>query len=180
MDHYEADDAIASVCELFKNKNVEIIIGSLDKDLMQCLNVENIVMYSTRYKSFTRADDVYKKFGVNPYQIPDYLALVGDSSDGIPGMKGVGEKTASLLLQEYENIENIFQNINIWKKNIRSGERHANTISENYELLKLFKSLTTLKLDVKVPKKIEDYSLSKLNTNELNKFSKKYQLNINF
>ena len=180
MDHYEADDAIASVCELFKNKNVEIIIGSLDKDLMQCLNVENIVMYSTRYKSFTRTDDVYKKFGVNPCQIPDYLALVGDSSDGIPGMKGVGEKTASILLQEYENIENIFQNINIWKKNIRSGERHANTISENYELLKLFKSLTTLKLDVKVPKKIEDYSLSKLNTNELNKFSKKYQLNINF
>ena len=180
MDHYEADDAIASVCELFKNKNVEIIIGSLDKDLMQCLNVENIVMYSTRYKSFTRTDDVYKKFGVNPYQIPDYLALVGDSSDGIPGIKGVGEKTASILLQEYENIENIFQNINIWKKNIRSGERHANTISENYELLKLFKSLTTLKLDVKVPKKIEDYSLSKLNTNELNKFSKKYQLNINF
>ena len=180
MNHYEADDAIASVCELFKNKNVEIIIGSLDKDLMQCLNVENIVMYSTRYKSFTRTDDVYKKFGVNPYQIPDYLALVGDSSDGIPGMKGVGEKTASILLQEYENIENIFQNINIWKKNIRSGERHANTISENYELLKLFKSLTTLKLDVKVPKKIEDYSLSKLNTNELNKFSKKYQLNINF
>ena len=180
MDHYEADDAIASVCELFKNKNVEIIIGSLDKDLMQCLNVENIVMYSTRYKSFTRTDDVYKKFGVNPYQIPDYLALVGDSSDGIPGIKGVGEKTASILLQEYENIESIFQNINIWKKNIRSGERHANTISENYELLKLFKSLTTLKLDVKVPKKIEDYSLSKLNTNELNKFSKKYQLNINF
>ena len=180
MDHYEADDAIASVCELFKNKNVEIIIGSLDKDLMQCLNVENIVMYSTRYKSFTRTDDVYKKFGVNPCQIPDYLALVGDSSDGIPGMKGVGEKTASILLQEYENIESIFQNINIWKKNIRSGERHAHTISENYELLKLFKSLTTLKLDVKVPKKIEDYSLSKLNTNELNKFSKKYQLNINF
>ena len=180
MNHYEADDAIASVCELFKNKNVEIIIGSLDKDLMQCLNVENIVMYSTRYKSFTRTDDVYKKFGVNPYQIPDYLALVGDSSDGIPGIKGVGEKTASILLQEYENIENIFQNINFWKKNIRSGERHANTISENYELLKLFKSLTTLKLDVKVPKKIEDYSLSKLNTNELNKFSKKYQLNINF
>ena len=94
-------------------------------------------------------------------------------------MNGIGEKTASLLLQEYENIENIYQNLNIWKNNIRSGERHANTIFENYELLKLFKSLTTLRLDVKVPKKIEKYSLSQLNIDELNKFSAKYQLNIN-
>ena len=180
MDHYEADDAIASVCELFKNENVEIIIGSLDKDLMQCLNVKNISMYSTRYKSFTTGDDVYKKFGVHPHQIPDFLALVGDSSDGIPGMNGIGEKTASALLQEYENIENIYRNLNIWKNNIRSGERHANTIFENYELLKLFKSLTTLRVDVKVPKKIEKYSLSKLSSDELEKFSTKYQLNINF
>ena len=124
--------------------------------------------------------DVYKKFGVHPHQIPDFLALVGDSSDGIPCMNGIGEKTASVLLQEYENIENIYQNINIWKNNIRSGERHANTIFENYELLKLFKSLTTLRVDVKVPKKIEKYSLSKLSSDELEKFSAKYQLNINF
>ena len=74
----------------------------------------------------------------------------------------------------------IYQNLNIWKNNIRSGERHANTILENYELLQLFKSLTTLRLDVKVPKKIEEYSLLQLNTDELNKFSEKYQLNINF
>ncbi len=129
---------------------------------------------------FTTGDDVYKKFGVHPHQIPDFLALVGDSSDGIPGMNGIGEKTASALLQEYENIENIYQNLNIWKNNIRSGERHANTIFENYELLKLFKSLTTLRVDVKVPKKIEKYSISKLSSDELEKFSAKYQLNINF
>ena len=95
-------------------------------------------------------------------------------------MNGIGEKTASTLLQKYDNIENIYKNLDIWKKNVRSGERHSNTIFENYELLKLFKCLTTLRLDVKVPKKIEDYSLSKVNTEELNKFSKKYQLNINF
>tara|TARA_Y100001954_G_scaffold73050_1_gene80091 strand:- start:1101 stop:1388 length:288 start_codon:yes stop_codon:yes gene_type:complete len=95
-------------------------------------------------------------------------------------MNGIGEKTASLLLQEYENIENIYQNLNTWKNNIRSGERHANTIFENYELLKLFKSLTTLRLDVKVPKTIEKYSLSQLSSVELKKFSEKYQLNISF
>ena len=95
MDQYEADDAIASVCSILKNKNIKIIIGSLDKDLMQCLSNENIVMYSTRYKTFTKKQDVYEKFGVYPKQIPDFLALVGDSSDGIPGMKGIGEKKAS-------------------------------------------------------------------------------------
>ena len=180
MDQYEADDAIASVCSVFKNKNIKIIIGSLDKDLMQCLSNENIVMYSTRFKSFTAKQDVYEKFGVFPNQIPDFLALVGDSSDGIPGMKGVGEKTAALLLQKYENIENIYKNLNEWKLIVRGGERHSNTIYENYELLKLFKDLTTLRIDVKVPSNLKDYSLSEINKSNLSKFSNKYQLNINF
>ena len=180
MDQYEADDAIASVCSVFKNKNIKIIIGSLDKDLMQCLSSENIVMYSTRYKTFTKKQDVYEKFGVYPKQIPDFLALVGDSSDGIPGMKGIGEKTAALLLQKYENIENIYKNLNEWKINFKGGARHSNTIYENYELLKLFKDLTTLRSDVKVPSSIKDYSLSDINIDDLSKFSDRYQLNINF
>ena len=180
MDQYEADDAIASVCNVFKNKNIKIIIGSLDKDLMQCLSNENVVMYSTRYKTFTEKQDVYKKFGVYPNQIPDFLALVGDSSDGIPGMKGIGEKTAALLLQKYENIENIYKNISEWKSIFRSGERHSNTIYNNYELLKLFKDLTTLRRDVVVPNNIKDYSLSEINKSNLSKFSDRYQLNINF
>ena len=180
MDQYEADDAIASVCNVFKNKNIKIIIGSLDKDLMQCLSNENTVMYSTRFKSFTAKQDVYEKFGVYPNQIPDFLALVGDSSDGIPGMKGIGEKTAALLLQKYENIENIYKNLSEWKLIVRGGERHSNTIYENYELLMLFKDLTTLRIDVKVPSNLKDYSLSKINKSNLSKFSDKYQLNINF
>ena len=180
MDRYEADDAIASVCSVFKNKNINIIIGSLDKDLMQCLSNDNIVMYSTRFKTFTAKQDVYKKFGVYPNQIPDFLALVGDSSDGIPGMKGIGEKTAALLLQKYENIENIYKNISEWKSIFRGGERHSNTIYNNYELLKLFKDLTTLRRDVVVPNNIKDYSLSEINKSNLSKFSDRYQLNINF
>lgn len=180
MDQYEADDAIASLCSVFKNKNIKIIIGSLDKDLMQCLSNENVVMYSTRYKTFTKKQDVYKKFGVYPNQIPDFLALVGDSSDGIPGMKGIGEKTAALLLQKYENIENIYKNISEWKSIFRGGERHSNTIYNNYELLKLFKDLTTLRRDVVVPNNIKDYSLSEINKSNLSKFSDRYQLNINF
>jgi len=180
MDQYEADDAIASVCSVFKYKKIKVIIGSLDKDLMQCLSNDNVVMYSTRYKTFTEKQDVFKKFGVYPNQIPDFLALVGDSSDGIPGMKGIGEKTAALLLQKYENIENIYKNLSEWKLTIRGGERHSNTIYINYELLKLFKNLTTLRSDVEVPSDINDYSLSKINKSNLSKFSDRYQLNINF
>ena len=180
MDQYEADDAIASVCSVFKNKSIKIIIGSLDKDLMQCLSNDNVVMYSTRYKTYIEKQDVYKKFGVYPNQIPDFLALVGDSSDGIPGMKGIGEKTAALLLQKYENIENIYKNISEWKSIFRGGERHSNTIYNNYELLKLFKDLTTLRRDVVVPNNIKDYSLSEINKSNLSKFSDRYQLNINF
>ena len=95
-------------------------------------------------------------------------------------MKGIGEKTAALLLIKYENIENIYKNLNEWKVNFKSGARHSNTIYENYELLKLFKDLTTLRSDVKVPNSIKDYSLSDINIDDLSKFSDRYQLNINF
>ena len=94
-----------------------------------------------------------------PNQIPDFLALTGDSSDGIPGMKGIGQKTAALLLQKYENIDLILNDVDNWKNTIRGGKRHAETISNNFELLKLFKELTTLKKSVNVPKDIEDYKV---------------------
>ena len=178
MKHYEADDGIASVCEQFNNKNIKIIIGSLDKDLMQCIKSDKVVMYSTRYKTFTNDKGVKEKFGILPYQIPDFLALTGDSSDGIPGMKGVGQKTATLLLQKYENIDLILNDADNWKKTVRGGERHAETISNNFELLKLFKELTTLKKSVNVPKDIEDYKVKDINKNKLIKFSEKYRLNI--
>ena len=129
MKKYEADDGIASVCEQFSDKNIKIIIGSLDKDLMQCVKGDEVVMYSTRYKTFTNDKGVKEKFGILPNQIPDFLALTGDSSDGIPGMKGIGQKTATLLLQKYENIDLILNNVDNWKKTVRGGERHAETIS---------------------------------------------------
>ena len=179
MKEYEADDGIASVCSLFGNEFNKIIIGSLDKDLMQCVKKDKIIMYSTRYKNFTNENGVFEKFGVSPEQIPDFLALIGDSSDGIPGMKGIGQKTAAELLQKYKNIEAIYENIEIWKSNLRGGLRHSETISENYKLLQLFKDLTTLRTDVEVPNKTEDYQTKDINIKGLEKFSNNFQLNIN-
>ena len=179
MKEYEADDGIASVCSLLESEFNKIIIGSLDKDLMQCVKKDKIIMYSTRYKNFTNENGVFEKFGVSPEQIPDFLALTGDSSDGIPGMKGIGQKTAAELLQKYKNIEAIYENIEIWKSNLRGGVRHSETISENYKLLQLFKDLTTLRTDVEVPKKTGDYQTKDINIKGLEKFSNNFQLNIN-
>ena len=179
MKEYEADDGIASVCSLFENEFNKIIIGSLDKDLMQCVKKDKIIMYSTRYKNFTNENGVFEKFGVSPEQIPDFLALIGDTSDGIPGMKGIGQKTAAELLQKYKNIEEIYENIEIWKSKLRGGVRHSETISENYKLLQLFKDLTTLRTDVEVPKKTGDYQTKDINIKGLEKFSNNFQLNIN-
>jgi len=179
MKEYEADDGIASVCSLLENEFNKIIIGSLDKDLMQCVKKDKIIMYSTRYKNFTNENGVFEKFGVSPEQIPDFLALIGDSSDGIPGMKGIGQKTAAELLQKYKNIEAIYENIEIWKSKLRGGVRHSETINENYKLLQLFKDLTTLRTDVEVPEKTEDYQTKDINIKGLEKFSNNFQLNIN-
>ena len=179
MKEYEADDGIASVCSLLESEFNKIIIGSLDKDLMQCVKKDKIIMYSTRYKNFTNENGVFEKFGVSPEQIPDFLALIGDSSDGIPGMKGIGQKTAAELLQKYKNIEAIYENIEIWKLNLRGGLRHSETISENYKLLQLFKDLTTLRTNVEVPKKTGDYQTKDINIKGLEKFSNNFQLNIN-
>ena len=178
MKEYEADDGIASVCMLFENEFNNIIIGSLDKDLMQCVKKDKIIMYSTRYKNFTNENEVFEKFGVSPQQIPDFLALIGDSSDGIPGMQGIGQKTAAELLQKYKNIEEIYENIEIWKTELRGGVRHSETINANFKLLQLFKDLTTLRTDVEVPKKTGDYRTKDLKIKDLENFSNNFQLNI--
>ena len=75
MKKYEADDGIASVCEQFSDKNIKIIIGSLDKDLMQCVKGDEVVMYSTRYKTFTNDKGVKEKFGILPNQYRIFLLL---------------------------------------------------------------------------------------------------------
>ena len=179
MTKYEADDGIASVCKIFSSqKNVNIVIGSLDKDLMQCIHGNKVIMYSTRYKSYIRERDVFEKYGIKPKQIPDFLAIVGDNADGYPGMKGIGEKTASQLLNMHKNIDEIYSNRDKWSKKIRSGERHSETIGNNFKLLKLYKELSTLKTDVKVSDDLSSYKVKNINKRGLQIFSDKYSLNL--
>jgi 5'-3' exonuclease len=138
----EADDALASAAAIAsKDKRVEqVCIWTPDKDLAQCVRGSRVVQVDRKSKAIRDADAVEKKFGVPPELIPDYLALVGDSADGYPGLDGIGPKGASSLLLRYGRIEQ-FPNA---------------TLGKRRELALLFKQLATLKTDAPLLSKVSE------------------------
>lgn len=136
MTESEADDALASAAALAAEDSRvrKICIWTPDKDLAQCVRENRIVQIDRRSKVVRDADGVRAKFGVDPELIPDYLALVGDSADGYPGIAGIGPKGASALLARYGAIETFPPEV--------LGERHR--------LALLFKTLATLRTDEKL------------------------------
>jgi 5'-3' exonuclease len=138
----EADDALASAAALAsKNKSVEkVCIWTPDKDLAQCVRGDFVVQVDRKTKAIRNADEVQKKFGVPPELIPDYLALVGDSADGYPGIEGIGPKSAASLLLRYGTIE----------------EFPEEALGERRELALLFKKLATLKTDAPLFKNVDE------------------------
>jgi 5'-3' exonuclease len=133
MVELEADDALASAAFLASaDAGVQkTCIWTPDKDLAQCVREDRVVQVDRRTKTIRDAAGVHEKFGVEPAQIPDYLALVGDSADGYPGIPGIGPKGAASLLARYDRIEDF----------------PAETLGERRELARLFKQLATLKSD---------------------------------
>ena len=172
MYKYEADDAIASAVNKFKNNVDKVIIGSPDKDLAQCVDGERVVMWSTRKKEYTNQEGVKEKCGIEPSQIPDFLALAGDVSDGIPGIKGVGPKTASTLISKYGDIHSISKSSNEWVNEVRSGMKIKVSLDENFDDIKLFKDLATLRLDVPLSSTIEELLPKEIDENKLGIFCK--------
>ena len=170
MYKYEADDAIATAVEKFKDQVEKVVIGSPDKDLAQCVEGDKVVMWSTRKKEYTNEKGVHEKFGIQPKQIPDYLALAGDASDGIPGIKGVGPKTASILVSKYGDIISIQKNADEWVGEVRSGEKIRSALEENIEEILLFKELATLRLDVPITSSINELLPKEINQIELDEF----------
>ena len=108
---YEADDIIATIAEDAKKKGIKVQIVSSDKDLYQLIDDDKVLIYDPMKKVKINEEECIKKFGVKPSQIVDYLALVGDSSDNIPGVKGIGPKGARTLLKEFGSLENIYNNL---------------------------------------------------------------------
>ncbi len=150
MVELEADDALATVAAVAaEDDSVEqVVIWTPDKDLGQCVREdERVVQVDRRAGKLINADGVREKFGVDPASIPDYLALVGDSADGFPGLPGFGAKTAAALLKHYKHIENIPDAPGQWEVTVRGGGTLASTLAAHRDLVGLFKELATLRID---------------------------------
>jgi len=158
MVEFEADDALATAAMRFKNApGVEqVILCSPDKDLAQIVSGEHIVCWDRRREIVYDELAVLEKYGVPPGSIPDWLALVGDSADGYPGVPGWGAKSASTVLARYGNIESIAADHLEWGLTPGRALRLADTLKVHQEEAVLFRRLATLRLDVPIREKLRD------------------------
>ena len=169
---YEADDIVGSMAKAAASLGYPVDIISGDKDLLQLVG-ENITVHLTK-KGITELDDYtvdnfYEKLGFNPNQHVDYKAMIGDTSDNLPGVKGIGPKTALSLLQEYDNLENIIANIPSLKGKV------AVAFEENKDVALKTKFLATIYTSVPFDFSVEDTLVSKPNYHELRKFFEKVE-----
>ncbi|HRI66411.1 MAG TPA: 5'-3' exonuclease H3TH domain-containing protein [Polyangium sp.] len=156
MVEFEADDVIAAAAAKFVGDAGQVFLASPDKDLAQCVHGTRIVMLDRKNDATLDADGVRGKFGVSPASIPDYLALVGDSADGYPGLPGWGAKSAATVLAAYGTLENIPKDSAKWTVKVRSADKLAQTLSERMNDALLFKKLATLRTDVPVAESFSD------------------------
>ena len=150
MIEFEADDALASAAEAAaRDTRVDrVIICTPDKDLAQCVRGTRVVQQNRRARSITDEAGVVAKFGVPPASIPDYLALVGDSADGYPGLEGWGAKSTAAVLAKYGHLESIPEDWRTWKVNAASASTLAATFARERESAFLFRTLATLRTDI--------------------------------
>jgi 5'-3' exonuclease len=156
MIEFEADDALAAGAARFAGEVEQVVIASPDKDLAQCVRGQRVVMLDRRRKTLLDEEGVRAKFGVPPGSIPDWLALVGDSADGYPGLRGWGERSASAVLSRWGAIEKIPADASAWNAPVRGAERLAATLRERREEALLYKRLATLRLDVPLAESLAD------------------------
>ncbi len=153
LQNFEADDVIATLAHKLEKKKLKTVIVTGDKDLMQLVNDQVTLLDTMRDRKIGRSE-VKERFGVTPEQVPDILGLAGDSSDNIPGVPGVGEKTAMKLIQEYGSIESLNEHADEIKGKL--GEK----IRAHTEKAVLFKELTTVKDDVPVDYDWDNFKLA--------------------
>jgi len=145
----EADDGIATAVERFgaDPRLEQIVVCSVDKDLAQLVDGERIVLRDRMRRVTYDEDGVVAKFGVKPASIPDYLALVGDSSDGYPGLPGWGAKSAAAVLAKFGHLDAIPESVLDWQLDIRNASRLAATLADQRSAAHLYRTLATLKRD---------------------------------
>ena len=148
----EADDAIAAAIDRFgRDPRIEqIVICAVDKDLGQLVEGKRIVLRDRMRKVEYDEDGIVEKFGVRPSSIPDYLALVGDSSDGFPGLPGWGAKSAGTVLAKFPHLEDIPASVLEWEVDIRNASRLAATLEQQRADAILYRRLATLNRDARI------------------------------
>jgi 5'-3' exonuclease len=158
MVEYEADDAMASAAvKAAQDERVrQVIICTPDKDLSQCVKGTRIVQLDRRRNIVRDEAGVVAKFGVSPQSIPDYLAVVGDSADGFPGVPGWGVKAAALAFSQYPHLENLPKDWRAWHPSIRKARVLSESLFNSWNDALLFRTLATLRLDVPVFDTVED------------------------
>jgi 5'-3' exonuclease len=160
MDEWEADDALATAAERFGpdvEPDVEQVrILTPDKDLGQCVRGERIVQVDRMRKRVIDEAGLLAARGIAPASVPDYLALVGDTADGIPGLSGFGQKTAAALLHEYGRLESIPPRASDWKPNLRGAAVLAATLAAHFEEAILYRRLATLVRTVPLRESLDD------------------------
>ena len=156
MREFEADDALATAALRWSDDTARVVILSPDKDLMQCVIGDRVVTYNRRQRKLFDEAAVVEKFGVLPASIPDYLALVGDAADGIPGITGWGAKSTAAVLARYVRIERIPGSARLWDVAVRGAARlSANLEAARPEAL-LYRTLTTLRRDAPLAETLDD------------------------
>ena len=169
--NYEADDLIATYAEQILQKGAKVTIVSSDKDLMQ-LYRKDVRLYDPMKNKFIESEDIINKFGVDSKKVIDVQSLAGDSSDNVPGVPGIGVKTAAELINKYGTLEKLLDNAHEIKQNKR-----RETLLDNKDKAIISKKLVTLKKDVPVDRTIEEFKLQEIDKDKLYKFLREMELN---
>jgi len=150
MIEFEADDALAAAATAAdRDPRVErVVICTPDKDLAQCVRGTRIVQLNRRTRVILDEEGVLRKFGVSPASIPDYLALVGDTADGYPGLPGWGAKSTAAVLAKFTHIESIPADWREWRVNAANASALASTLAQERDHALLFRRLATLRTDI--------------------------------
>jgi 5'-3' exonuclease len=153
MVRFQADDALATAARLYRDEQEveQVILCSNDKDLLQCVNGARVVVLDRIHRRLIDEAHVRARFGVGPRSIPDYHALVGDPSDGLPGLPGFGPRAAAALLARYETIENIPLDPDRWEiRTLRGARALAEALRRQRREAILMRDLSTLRTDVPI------------------------------
>jgi DNA polymerase-1 len=175
IDGVEADDVIGTLTHQATAQGINVVVSTGDKDMAQLVN-EHVTLVNTMNETVMDIAGVKEKFGLPPELIIDFLALMGDKVDNIPGVPGVGEKTALALLQNMGGIDAIYENLEaIRTLEFRGAKKMPEKLAENQDMARLSYLLATIKTDVQLEQKIADFKQGEVDTNALRALYERYE-----